>query len=647
MVMKILSTFILLLTIVSCVGTVQESSQNYTNINNGPSNAMSFAGIFNAVAISDTKAEIFFYPAGGGSGKFTYDIIVGSSPYPISIPSDVLSPDYRGILKTTITGLARLSTYQIKVEVRDDDTGAQSNTQLFKTITTFDNEVADFSGISSGSNMPGQDGKDSLKIRWTPARTSGGLTKKDWDPKSYEIVVVDAAKLTPNDMDVAYSSAEGRWVYQINFDTGLNEYIVRGLPAQTKFYIRMRTIHEASVDDLYNPKKRGERNTNYITISTLSADLADIDFQSDAFALALAPGEQGLNAMIASWTAATGVFDHYRLYYGLEGSGVASGSYPDLCLSPILSAPGETVFCKKADFLASSSPITGLLPYNTYEVALVLCATSACPPDQRIIGPVRTIVMDPTSPTFNGAKELTMAQTLSDVGNLYLKFDPPNFSTGYFDGLILKMRRTVDGSDAEVEITGTTTPTYYLPYNFITDNQIIIKGVNYLELEPFCFTLYPYKWDADGVTKRETPNNIWKCISPKAEAPSSQQFVGLRTGSTENDGITVNWDTPSSGIFSHYELFWRKQSGGAFSWGDALAQAGNGFNYANYGRLLIDSDENSITLPGFADGTYIFGMITYFTYVTDDGVITLRSETNGGLRSCKVDSTSPDPINCN
>lgn len=647
MVMKLLSLFILLFTLVSCVGTVQESNQNFTNINNGPSNEMTFAGIFNAVAISDTKVEVFFYPAGGGSGKFTYDIVVGSSPFPISVPSDVLSPDYRGILKTTITGLARLSTYQIKVEVRDDETGAASNSQIFKTVTTFDNEVADFAGISSGSNMPGQDGKDSLKIRWTPARTSGGLTKKDWDPKSYEIVIVDAAKLTPNDMDVAYSTAEGRWVYQVNFDTGLNEYIVRGLPSQTKFYIRMRTLHEASVDDLYNVKKRGERNTNYITISTLSADLADIDFQSNSFALALAPGEQGLNAMIASWTAATGVFDHYRLYYGLEGSGVASGSFPDLCLSPILSDPSETVFCKKADFLASSAPITGLLPYNKYEVVLVLCATSSCPPDQRIIGPLRTITMDPTSPTFNGAKELTMAQNLSDVGNLYLKFDPPNFTTGYFDGLILKMRRTVDGSDAEVEITSTTTPTYYLPYNFISDNQIIIRGVNYLDDEPFCFTLYPYKWDADGVTKRESPNDIWKCISPKAEAPTSLQFVGLKTGSSEDDAITVNWDTPSGGIYSHYELYWRKQSGGAFSWGDALAQAGNSFNYTNYGRILLDPDSNSITLPGFADGTYVFGMITYFTYVTDDGSITLRSETNGGLRSCRVDSSEPDPINCN
>jgi hypothetical protein len=645
--LRLLSIFIFLFALVSCVGTVQESNQNFTNINNGPSNEMAFAGIFNAVAISDTKIEVFFYPAGGGSGKFTYDIIVGSSPYPISIPSDVLSPDYRGILKTTVTGLSRLSTYQIKVEVRDDDTGAQSNSQLFRTVTTFDNEVADFAGISSGSNMPGQDGKDSLKIRWTPARTSGGLTKKDWDPKSYEIVIVDAAKLTPNDMDVNYSTADGRWVYQINFDTGLNEYIVRGLPSQTKFYIRMRTIHEASIDDLYNPKKRSELNSNYITISTLSADLADIDFQTDSFGVTLAPGEQGLNAVIASWSAATGVFDHYRLYYGLEGSGVASGSFPSLCLSPILSDPSETVFCKKADFLASSSPITGLLPYNTYEVVLVLCATSACTPDQQIIGPVRTVTLDPTSPTFNGAKELTMAQTLSDVVCIYINFDPPNFTRVFFDGIILKLRRTFDGSVAVVEITTSTNPTNHLPYNFISDNQIIIKGINYLEEEPFCFTLYPYKWDSDGVTKRESPNGIWKCISPKAEAPTSQQFVGLKTGSTDLDAVTVNWDTPNGGIFSHYELFWRKQSGAAFSWGDALAQAGNSYNYTNYGRILIDQDENSITMPGFADGTYIFGMITYFTYVTDDGVITMRSETNGGLRTCRVDSAAVDPINCN
>jgi hypothetical protein len=647
--LKLLSLLILFIAFLAtgCVGTVQESAESYTGVNDAPKIPMDFTGIATATAISDTRIEVFFYPATGGSGKYTYDIIVGSAPYPISIPSDVLKPDYRGTLKYTITGLSRLTSYQVKVEVRDNATNIQSNSQQVRTATTFDNQVADFQGISSAYNMPGQDGKDSIKIRWTPAKTSGGLTKKDWDPKSYEVILVDSEKLTPNDMDVPYTNTDGRWVFSFIHDDTVNEYVVRGLPSETKFYVRMRAIHEASVDDVFNLKRRSELNTNYVLISTLSASLADITFPSDAFALALAPGPQGLNAIMASWKAATGVFDHYRLYYSLAGGGASSGVLPANCLSPLLSAPGETIFCKKVDFSTVGTPITGLNPYSNYEVVLVLCATSQCDVSERILSPVRTITTDPNIPAFNGVRgDPLEAQSLDDIGALYLLFDPPNFSLGYFDGLVLKMRRTLDGTDTEVEITSSSYPVSHENFNFLTENRVKVKGIDYLETDPYCFTLYPYKWDADGVTRKDMPNNIWKCAQPRAKSPTVIQFPGLKTGATEDDSVTLNWDTPSGGMFTHYELFWRKQSGAVFSWGDAVSQAGNSFNYTNYGRVLIDSDQTTITMAGFTDGEYYFGMLTYFTYVSNTGTVILRSETNGSFKKCKIDSTATDPITC-
>lgn len=639
--------FSILLMCISCVGTVQDAKQNYSKINDAPVAPIAFAGILNAIPISDSRIEVFFYPASGGSGKYTYDIILGSATSAISIPSDVLKPDFRGMLKYTITGLDRLSTHAIKVEVRDNDTDVQSTSNIIKTVTTFDNLVADFNGISSASNTPGQDGKDSIKVRWTPARTSGGLTKKEWDPKSYEIVLVDAERLTPNDMDVtSYGPADGRYVFGINHDSSVNEYIVRGLPSEKRFYVRMRAIHEASIDDVYNPRKRSELNTNYVTIATLSADLTDINFQTDAFSVALAPGEQGLNAIVSSWIAAQGVFDHYRLYYSEAGGGVSTGSFPTLCLSPLVSPPGETVYCKKVDFRSSSSPITGLKPYTAYEVVLVLCATTDCPSWQRIVAPVRTIITDPNTPTFNGLREIGIAKSLDELGNLYLKYDPPNFTSGYFDGLVLKMRRTTNGSDAEIEISTGTTPVYYNNYNFLLDNQITLRGISYLAVEPYCFTLYPFKWNTDGMSRREFPNDIWKCVSPKPEASTAEQFRGLGAGYTEGNIITLMWDSPEIGVFSHYELFWRKQSGQLFTWGDAIGQAGNNFDYSNYGRVLISPETTTLSLTNFSDGEYFFGMITFFTYVTENGTVVLRSETNTAIRKCIVDSTKTESVNC-
>jgi hypothetical protein len=639
-------SLVLLLT-TGCVGTVQEAGQNFSKVNDAPVKPLSFAGVVNVVAISDSRLEVFFYPATGGSGSYTYDIITSNSPYPVSIPSEVLRPDFRGLLKYTVTGLNRLTTLTVKVEVRDKDTEIQSNSNTIREVTTFDNMVADFNGVSSASNLPGQDGKDSIKIRWTPARSSGGLSKKDWDPKSYEIVVVDSEKLTPNDMDVStYGPSQGRFVFGVNHDETLNEYVLRGLPSEKKFYIRMRAIHETSVEDLYNPKKRSELNTNYVMISTLSGNLADLKFQNDAFAVTLSPGEQGLNSVSTSWFSAEGVFDHYRLYYSEEGGGVANGILPDLCLSPLLTPPGQTVFCKKVDFKSTTSLITGLKAYTNYEFVLALCTTVQCSPLERILSPVRTIFTDPNTPTFNGLRDVITASKLEDLGSLYIKYDQPNFANGYFDGLILKARRTLNGADADTEVTVSSNPLYHLNYNFLFENNITVRGIDYLAVEPYCFTLYPFKWNTDGITRREYPNDIWKCITPKIEAPTVEQFKGLGAGFSIEDRITLQWEAPTIGTFSHYELFWRKESGGLFNWGDAISQAGNNFDYTNYNRLLLSPNLTTTVLSGFANGDYTFGLVTYFSYVTENGLVLLRSETNSAFRKCVVDDTKIEPINC-
>ncbi len=638
---------LLILSLYSCVGTVQDTSQPLTKINDAPPAPLTFAGITQASAISDSRIEVFFYPATGGSGLYTYDIIYGDSPYPTSIPSEVLQPDYRGLLRYTLTGLDRLSSYVIKVEVRDRATEAPSSSGASKTVTTFENMVADFNGISSASNTPGQDGKDSIRVRWTPARISGGLAKQAWDPKTYEIVVIDSERLSMTDMDTtSFGPGDGRWVFGVNHENMLNEYIVRGLPSSKKFFVRMRALHEASVNDVYNPRRRSELNTKYIQISTLSGNLADINFETDSFSVSLTSGEQGLNAIDTTWTAARGVFDHYRLYYSEENGGVASGTLPDLCLTPIQSPDGETIFCKKAEFQESGALISGLKPYTTYEVTLVLCATMACSSNERIVGPVRTITTDPSMPNFNGLKEIKIAKNLEELETLTLTYDTPSFVSGYFDGLILRMRRTLDGSDDDVEITESSNGQYHDSYNFLSGNQIIVRGISYLEDEPYCFSLYPYKWDTDGLTKREFPNNTWKCVTPIPEAATSIQFPGLVGGTSSQGVISLYWEPPQTGVFSHYELFWTKTSGSPFIWGNAISEAGNNFNFSNYGRQMIEPGQLSATLNQFSDGTYTFGMITYFSYMTPDGAVKLRSDTTS-LIQCVIESANTETLDCN
>jgi len=639
--------FILLL-LSSCVGTVQDTVPSYTNVKDAPVAPLNFPGVTKAVAISDTRVEVFFYPAAGGSGKYTYDVQVGNDPYPISIPSDVLVPDYRGLLRTTLTGLQRLSTYNIKVEVRDQQSTVQSKSGVIKAVTTFSNEVADFGGITSAYNTAGEDGKTSIKVRWTPARASGGLTKQPWDPKEYEVVAVDAEKLTPADMDV--NTTTDRWVARLVNNPANNEYIMRGLSPGKRYYVRMRCLHQTSEDDVYDPKKRGEQNTNYVVISTISDDPSNLVFQPSSFGVSLAPGEQGLNAVIGSWTAATGVFDHFRLYYNeTSPGGVASGTVPALCLNPSLSA--GPVYCKRAEYYETTTPITGLKPYTSYDVVLVLCRKVDCADPDTVRSPVRTIITDPSTPSFNGIRDVTMATSLEQVGNLYLKYDPPNFTSGYFDGLIIKHRRTTDGSDPEVEITTSTSPGN-IDYNFLTQNTVTIFGIDYLDPNPYCFTIYPFKYDnALPPSKIEFPNNIWKCVQPKIDPPTATQFPGLVRARNSGSAVTLDWLAPTAGIFAEYELYWRKNST-VFIWGDAISEAGEDFDYTNYGRITIDSSLTSISLDNFPNGDFTFGILTHYTYITPAGSVTLRSETNGGILRCTFnndfDPGTPDPTyDCN
>jgi len=648
--MKLLLLTLILSTLnFGCVGTVAESGNPYTESNVANDIPLNFFGIHMAQAISDTRVELFFYPATGGSGKYTYDVQVGNEVTPRSYSSDTLTPDYQGRLKVTIKNLDRLSPYQFKIEVRDEGRAQQSNSGVVKNVVTFQNEVAKFDGIQSISNLPGQDGKDSLRIRWNPADIDTGLVPKDWEPASYEIVVLDSLKFLPSDFDVIAGPAQGRWVYNISHHDDLLETVIQGLPSKTKFYIRMRALHLKSIDSQFDPKLRSEQNSNYITISTLSGSLSDLIYDPNQFALSLTPGMQGLNSVNASWQQAQGVFDHFRLYYWKKNPLSPTPTLPDNCLNPSLAPPTTTVFCKKVNYNLSLTAITGLEAYTEYSVALVLCATSSCSSSgDRMISPIRSIITDPSTASFTGINEVVPATKLSEIGSVTISYNFPNFTNGYFDGLILKVRRSDDDSTASEEVLESgeaTSELYHLPYDIFTDNKITVKGLDYLAAEPYCFTLYSYKWNNDYTQKIEFPNEIWKCPNLTITGPTDSEFPGLESATTYGDTITFNWKTPLKGIFSHYELYWT-HTNIIFNWGDAIAQVTNN-NLANYDRKIMQAtanapnELNSVTLNLFATGTFKFGMITHYKYITPSGSFELRSETNANVLTCNVNNTPP------
>ena len=648
--MRLLLILSVFFSLYGCVGTVTETADPYTESGLANDIPLYFLGIQKAEAISDTRIEIFFLPASGGSGKYTYDLQVGNEPIPRSYSSDTLSPDYRGLLKITVRNLDPMKSYQLKVEVRDEGSQQQSDSKVIKTVTTFENEVAKFDGILSAYNLPGQDGKDSIKIRWNPAEASSGFPGKNSDPVSYEVVFLNSLKFTPGDFDVQKGPDEGRWKIDIPNDPDQIEKVINGLPSKTKFYVRMRAIHKTSIDNIFLPRYRSEQNSNYITISTLSGSITDLNYQPETFKVQLAPGSQGLNAINTSWAAPTGVFDHYRLYYWKKGSaGDPTPPLPDTCLNPYLSPPDANVWCKKIDYNLSLSAITGLEPYQFYGVKLVLCATSSCSSlGDRAYWAERTIKTDPMTSAFGGINEVIPATNLSEIGSVKIKFSPPDFTNGYFDGLILKVKRSQDNSTVPVEVLDTPSPetsTYFLPYDFLEEDIITVKGIDYLDTSPYCFNLYPFKWNSDSSGRIEFDSDMWQCPVLNIQGPKEEEFQGLESATSEGDKVTLNWKTPTGGIFTHYEIYWTKDTSTQFNWSDAIAQASD--IDPNYGKAMIlglllePNSDNSYSKNLFADGLYSFGILTYYSYATPNGPFLIRSETNAEIYRCHMNSTPP------
>ena len=432
-----------------------------------------------------------------------------------------------------------------------------------------------------------------------------------------------------------FGTADGRFVYQVNFDESINEYVARGLTADTRFYVRVRALHEASIDDIFNPNLRGERNTNYREISTLSDDLAALNFDPSTFSLANRPGEEGLTAVTATWSQVTGVFDHFRLYYGKSSESVQSGA-PATCLSPSQASGG--IYCKKLGFTEVSTIVSGLDPRQEYKFVLFVCQSPTCLSGQRVESDEELISTIPALASFAGIASVSKPKSLDTINEAYLNLNEIDFDTGYFDGLIIKMGRTLDQSDLPVTIERDSGTVRFLDFDHTSVNKITVTGVDYLSDQPYCFSVHPFTYnDETATTFTEYPNNIYECALPGIDGPAINQFPGVGNALADGDLnlIQVTWSEPTGGIYSHYEVFWKKLDTN-FNFLNAIQETTVDYDFSNYGRALVEDDELSYYITNLADGNYAIGVLTWYAYIADNGAQEVRSEQNTNIIFCTI-----------
>lgn len=636
-----------LLILSSCVGTLTETALPKSKISEGDKEQIVFGGVYRADAISHDKIEVLFYPAKGGSARFTYSIYAGDSSV-ITVPSEVLIPDYRGLLKYTITGLQTGKQYVIKIEAQDQISGGKDVNIVTKAVSTFLIPVCDFQGIGSVSNPSGVDGLDSITVRWAHARvnySSVAPGTAPTDPHHYEIVLVDSTNgLTPSDMDDENKgTSQGRFVKNVTYTLEVNETVVRGLKPDTKYWVRVRAVHNASNPDPNDKTLRSELNTNIIQIKTLTAQLSAINFNQNGLVITKTTGNAQETSVALNWPTISGVFHHLRVYYAQNQSQVASVDVSDCKIY-------ETRGCKKLEPNITNTIIANLEPNKDYYFRMVVCQLELC--TTNIMGQIKTGTTRPTIASFSGLTQASAAQAISDIGKIFLTFPAPNLSEGNFHGYHVRYRPS-DTQDPQI----LNLPTYngslkVEPFDYILDTQIVISNVDYTLGSNYCFEVYPFVYDSTVTDPaqsalpanqkyRSFPNGIWKCVRAEILRPDVIQFPGFLGGTISGNNIEVTWDTPMGGIFDQYEIFVKRTDGG-FSFATAKFQIDGG-DTTTYYKIPVTPEQNRfiLNLPSGPGARYRIGILTSYSFLPPLGLPRIYySEDNQAVLLCDLSGTN-------
>jgi hypothetical protein len=570
--------------IVGCVGTLEENTTPVSDSQNPTPDLINYPGVFKAAtatgfgtrAISDTRIEVYFPPASGGSGKFVYDVSIGSNEkYSFSTES-LEGSKVGGYYVVTIPGREIFSKNTVKVEVRDSIIYAQSDSKNSVEITTFINEVCQFDGIASVSNIAGASGKDSLRVKWIPAIWTGVTAPST--PIYYEVTLLENGIGRDRFHDSILGEAQGRVVRTAQFIDGGNETIVRGLKTNTRYEATVRCVHLASVKNDFLPQYYSEQNTKSLVLSTLDGNLANLEFDENSLGLKLMDGANGYTGITAAWGALSGAFDHFRVY--VKKTSQSWSTIESECSTDYTDE--DSVSCKKVAFDQLNTTITGLSPNTAYDAKLVICGENSCSATNSSGGAARMELSFPTSITttpslagFDGINSIALNTELSNIGSVNLNFTKPNLTSGYAEEYVVTVRRgSGSGPFEPLEEEDLTLDTY----NLETATKVVVRGLKFGENDDYCFRLQikvGNNLDTNGASKcvNVSGNSLYKITGSNQESnlnflpPSSstepKEFAGLLkalipdpSGADQsNETIRLVWVKPIAGFYYSYDFY--------------------------------------------------------------------------------------------
>lgn len=626
------------LSFISCVGTIKQADPISTKAPSDSDKSIGdYSGITSATAISNSRAEVIFPPAEGDNDQIAYVIRYDGQQIPTYVYGSALRPDYRGLLKYTISNLQSDTPYSFSVQVRNMKTNIESSNNAAKSIKTFSNSTAIFNGISMTRNLSGADGLNGIEVIWPEAETRGGVVSKDEvDPVEYQVTVIDANFLNPGDINNTSYGEPQRKVYSIQGSK--RSATINGLKSGTKYFVQVRCVHYGYTLPVNssNINYKKEQNTNYLEISTYSENLSNLNFDNDSLTTAYPSGIGGLYSVQLGWGAPIGNFDHYRFYYSITGSTTFSNflntsTFDIACNGP--ETNDANVSCQFAESNLSNFLLTGLETNTKYDLALAICLTRSCESGKRIISNIKTHTTTPPVASFRGITSIDTAKDLNKLDRLFLNFESPDFSSGNISGLVVEYYGIDITNPSPQSLNDTdiinTSLLDVQPFDYRVDTMIEVSGIDPSSASPYCFLIVPYTYNNDGTKTLHRGGLIPQCKIPEIKGPSIVEFTGIEsfTCSFITKEITLNWSKPLIGIYDSFEIFYVANQG-SFNFGEAFDWENNSYN-----RILIDSSKTTYTIPNLAPGqSYRVGIDTLYDSINGP----IRSEINAKTIQCNL-----------
>ena len=590
-------TFLAILSLtISCVGTVEELKEDtQKSVLDNPYD-ISFDGVASGVATAHSKVRLFFKPAQGGSGTFSYNAYVNGNYSSAKGSTSTTTPDEDGNLFIDVSGLGIGQNTSILVRAFDIQNNVEDQNNKLLSLTTLPYEVPLFEGVHKVENLAGIDGETKLKVSWIkalPSSSSGGFGSNPNDISGYNIYVgVSKVSLT--------------LVGTVNAD--ITDYILSGLTSESKYYVKV-LARNSNV-----PVQLEDQNVEIKSQTTLSSQ--PINFVG-LKSISIPQTNQGFSKINLSWDQGTGGFDRYRIFVRTDTT------TPDPTVDTAHSAD-------ITDLSVTSTQVSVANPYTLYYVTIVACDGVSCNDfqGQNVNLPVTTT--PPVAP-YNGITTLEQAAGQFGLTQLEASWFAPDTTQGVYDTIKLYQTDSIGNDMGEVPLCNGGVN---LCYEVVSATKW--KLVNMTQGQEYCYMTKAYStspFKADEPGGRTHANVSYKCATPSYKEPG---FAGPTAGCSAitATGLNVSWSAPVPfGTFEQFELYYKTTSG-AFSFAQALA------GHIDYTKVSVSSSATTWALASLNPSTtYQIGVKTYLADPDNPG--TGFRDSNNNVISCNtLDATA-------